>query len=52
MDVYKRLLGSDRFQEAFIRSVVPVCYVLLLGLVGLGQLGKMNWSGGVKNGDR
>ncbi len=39
------------FTKAFIRSGVPVRCVLFLGLVGLDQLGKMNWSGGEKNGD-
>jgi len=51
VDVYERMLGSDRFPEAFIRPVVFVCRLLFLGLVGLDQLGQMNWSGGEKNGD-
>ena len=51
MDVYECLLGCDRFSEAFVRPVVSVCCVLFLGLVGLDQLGKMNWSGGEKDGD-
>jgi hypothetical protein len=52
VDVYERMLGSDRFPEAFIRPVVFVRCVLFFGLVGLDQLGQMNWFlGGEDNGD-